>query len=248
MKTIKTRQRNRQLLLLISLLLFPITMNYFSPYVVIDGAVQGILTGSVLVFGVQFVSAILFGRLFCGWLCPAGALQDACQGINNKPVSGKFSNWIKWIIWIPWLSYIGFLVIKAGGYHQVNLLHLTESGISVDEPVKFFNYYFVVGLFVVLAALLGRRAGCHSLCWMAPFMIIGRKTGNALRLPGLRLQAEPEKCTNCKTCTTSCPMSLDVNGMVQARKMENAECIFCGSCVDGCTRKAIGYRFMAEKV
>ena len=243
-KQIQTRQRTRQALLLGSLLLFPVTMNYFSPYIVIDGAAQGILTASLLVFGVQFTSALFFGRLFCGWVCPAGALQDACSGINNKPVTGNKIDWIKWAIWIPWLSTILFLVIKVGGYKQVNLLHLTEKGISVDEPVKFINYYFVVALFVLLAAIFGRRAGCHTICWMAPFMIIGRKIGNALRLSGLRLQAEPEKCTNCLTCTTHCPMSLDVNGMVQARLMENSECILCGSCVDGCSKDAIHYRFI----
>jgi len=76
-KQIRTRQRIRQTLLLGSLLLFPVTMNYFSPYIVIDGAARGILTASLLVFGVQFISALFFGRLFCGWVCPAGALQDA---------------------------------------------------------------------------------------------------------------------------------------------------------------------------
>ena len=37
-KTRSTRQRIRRLLLLLAFLLFPITMNYLSPYVIIDGA------------------------------------------------------------------------------------------------------------------------------------------------------------------------------------------------------------------
>jgi ferredoxin len=74
-------------------------------------------------------------------------------------------------------------------------------------------------------------------------MIIGRKIRNWLHLPALHLKADPEKCTQCNTCTTNCPMSLDVTGMVQRGKMENTECILCGNCVDGCTREAIRYSF-----
>lgn len=36
---------------------------------------------------------------------------------------------------------------------------------------------------------------------MAPFMILGRSAGIALRLPALRLQSEKEKCIHCKQCS-----------------------------------------------
>ena len=39
------RQQWRWAILLTSLLLFPVTLNYFSPYLVIDGAAQGIVSG-----------------------------------------------------------------------------------------------------------------------------------------------------------------------------------------------------------
>ena len=58
------RQRARKALLLLSFLAFPITMNYLSPYVIIDGASQGIVNGSLAAFGLMFLSALLFGRLF----------------------------------------------------------------------------------------------------------------------------------------------------------------------------------------
>ncbi len=38
-------------------------------------------------------------------------------------------------------------------------------------------------------------------------------------------------------------MSLDVNQMVQARDMEDSECILCGQCVDGCSQQAICFTF-----
>ncbi len=243
-----TRQRLRSALLLFSLLMFPITLNYFSPYLIIMGASEGLINGSFLVFSGMFLSSLFLGRLWCGWLCPAGALGEVCQPINNKPVNGRRMDWIKWLIWVPWIVLIAVIAIGAGGYRAVNFLYGTENGISVagtaDRPILFayIIYYGVIFLFVFLSVVVGRRAGCHSVCWMAPFMIIGRRISNWLRLPALRLKAEPEKCSSCNTCTTNCPMSLDVTAMVQRGKMEKTECILCGNCIDGCLTKAIRYR------
>jgi len=61
-------------MILVSLLLFPVVMNYLSPYVIIDGAMNGVVSGSFVVFVLMFLSALLVGRLWCGWLCPGAGL------------------------------------------------------------------------------------------------------------------------------------------------------------------------------
>jgi ferredoxin-type protein NapH len=248
-----TRQRPRAALLLIMFLFFPIIMNYFSPYVIIDGASQGIVNGSLIVFATMFVASLFVGRLWCGWVCPAGAIGELAFAINDNPVNLRRIDWIKWIIWGIWLSLIIFMVIQAGGYHAVNFTLDTVGGISVagdaDRPIlaAYFFYYLVIGIFLTQSILIGRRAACHTTCWMSPFMITGRKLRNMLAWPSLRLQASPDQCADCKKCTRNCPMSLDVNAMVQANKMEHSECILCGTCVDNCTSKAIHFTFSSGK-
>jgi len=247
------RQRVRKALVILAFLSFPITMNFFSPYVIIDGAMNGIVNGSLVMFGLMFLSSLFLGRAWCGWVCPGGGLQEIAEPVNNKPVNGSKIGWIKWAIWIPWLSLIIWFAVSAGGYHRVDLLHLTENGISVagsaDRPIFFayLIYYIVVALFVGLAIFAGRRAGCYTICWMAPFMMIGRWIRNRFGWFSLRLVADSSACSDCKSCTKTCPMSLDVNAMVQAEKMEHAECILRGTCVDNCTKKAIRYTFSAGK-
>ena len=245
--SIANRQQIRRGIIILMFLLFPITMNYFSPYVIIEGASLGIVNGSLIVFAGMFISSLFLGRLWCGWACPAGGLGEIAFMVNNKPVNGKKLDWIKWLIWIPWISLIVWLAISAGGYHKVDFFLLTTDGISIagsaDRPILFayFIYYIVIGTFLLLSITLGRRAGCHTICWMAPFMILGRKIRNLFKYPSLQLKAEPEKCTDCLTCTRNCPMSLDVNGMVKRRDMENTECILCGNCVDSCSKNVIRY-------
>lgn len=78
------RQRVRKLLITISLRLFPITLYYFSPALIINAGQKGVISGSFIVFALIFLLSIPFGRLFCAYLCPAGGLQECVFAINDK--------------------------------------------------------------------------------------------------------------------------------------------------------------------
>lgn len=248
-RQLPTRQRIRRALLLLSLLLFPISLYYFSPALILQGAAEGIVTGSFIFFGLMFLSALFLGRLWCGWACPAGALQEIGAPINDRPAPRRRLDWIKWLIWLPWIGLIAVLAIQAGGYRAVDPFFQLDGGLTLlqTEPPWFIVYYVIIALFLGLALVFGRRAGCHTICWMAPFMIVGRKVRNLFRWPALRLQASSSACIDCGRCTRECPMSLDVNEMVHAETMENSECILCGNCVDTCPKDVIHSTFSGGK-
>jgi polyferredoxin len=214
---------------------------------------NGIVNGSLVVFGLMFLASLFLGRAWCGWVCPAGGMQEIVEPVNRKAVNGKKIDWIKWLIWIPWITLIIVMVARAGGYSSVDLFYHTENGISVagspDRPIfiAYIIYYGVIALFTGLAIAIGRRAGCHTICWMAPFMMIGRWIRNRFGWASLRLVSDAAACADCKLCTKNCPMSLDVNAMVQGEQMENSECILCGTCVDHCSQSAIRYSFSSGK-
>ena len=253
LKQLPMRQRIRKTIIILAFLSFPITMNFFSPYVIIDGASQGIVNGSLVMFAFMFISSLFLGRLWCGWVCPAAGLQEMIEPVNRKAVNGRRIDWIKWVIWIPWITLIVWTAVRAGGYRQVNLLLDMVNGISVagspDRSIIFayIIYYGVIALIAGLAVFVGRRGFCHTACWMAPFMMIGRWLRNRLPWPSLRLKANAGACSDCKTCTRNCPMSLDVNAMVKIESMENPECVLCGMCIDNCSKHAIRYSFSAGK-
>jgi polyferredoxin len=236
-------------LLFLSLLLFPITLYYFSPALIIQGAAEGIITASFIVFTLMLLSALFVGRLWCSWACPAGALQEFGAPINNQRVPGKRLDWIKWLIWLPWIGLITLMAIRAGGYRAIDPFFQLDGGLTLlqTDPPWFIVYYIIIALFLGLAVIVGRRAGCHTICWMAPFMILGRKVRNLFGWPSLRLQANEVACTDCGRCTRECPMSLDVNAMVHTDTMENSECILCGSCVDVCPKDVIHYTFSGRR-
>jgi polyferredoxin len=131
--------------------------------------------------------------------------------------------------------------VATGGFNTINPFYLIDNGVSLSSVPDFFIFYIVIAIIVGFSLTVGRRAFCHYLCWMAPFMVIGTKISQALKLPSLHLISDKSKCVNCLTCTSNCPMSLEVNGMVQKGNMRNSECILCGTCVDNCPNKTIQF-------
>lgn len=237
----------RKGMLLISMLLFPIILSYLSPYVIIMGASTGILSGSAILFVALFVAATFFGRLWCGWVCPGGAVQEFAFDANSKRLNHKKLDWIKWVVWTLWLGLIVFLFVQAGGILEVMPFLGTTMGISVLEFHMYIIYYGVLFLLVAPSLIFGKRFMCHTFCWMAPFMILGRKIGNALNLPGVRLRAENDNCISCGRCSSACPMSLDVQHMVEVKSTEHAECILCKSCVAVCPKDVLQLRIAKLK-
>lgn len=223
--------------------LFPVTLYYFSPVLSLQGLASGIVAGSIVVFALLFLSSLFLGRAFCAWVCPAGGVQEAVRGFKGRAVNRRRINWVKWVIWGPWVLVLVFATIRAGGVRSFDLTYQTWHGVSAASMPGLIALISVSGLFAALALLVGKRAGCHTICWMAPFMIMGRKVRNLLAWPSLRLSAQSESCRGCGTCGKHCPMSIDVQAMVQAGSMESSDCILCASCADACPQDTIRLTF-----
>ncbi|OLS30388.1 MAG: putative electron transport protein YccM [Candidatus Heimdallarchaeota archaeon AB_125] len=252
------RQGFRRTIIYITSILFPVVFYYLSPMVPIQGGKNGVIAGSLFVFAGLFVFSLFLGRAYCGWVCPAAGFQEVVMNIkkNNKRVKAK-SFFVKWIIWIPWLTFVIINPFVLGtGIHSANFFYLTEDKLYVslsaytitgEVDQSYFVYFLVVAIIVLLAIVVGKRSFCHHVCWMAPFMIVGRWISNLLRIPSLRLKPNTEACIECHRCTRECPMSLEVEEMVKKGKIEHRECILCGTCADVCPKGVITYSFSSYK-
>lgn len=238
----KSRQKIRKGLILVSFFIFPAIFYYFSPILIVEASSKGIINGSFIVFTLLLLSSFLFGRGYCGWICPAAGCQEAIFLARNKKVTK--GNFIKWVIWVPWIGTILTLFVKAGGVHSIDFFYKTTYGISIGNLQSFLAYLLVMLVLIVLPGFLfGRRSFCHHFCWMAPFMIIGRGIRNTAKWPSLQLSTNGNKCIHCKSCTENCPMSLPTEVMVKNNSMENTECILCGNCADNCNQNVITLSF-----
>ncbi len=242
------RQRIRKTILIISFLLFPVTIWYFSPYLIIQAASEHIMNGSFIVFVSMFVLSMFLGRVWCGYLCPAGGLQECISAGNPAPAKQGWRNKIKYVIWIIWMIAIVVTFILGKNEVTVDPFYMTDHGISITSIYNYVMYYGVILLLVLPALIHGRRATCHYICWMAPFMVIGSSIGRMLHIPQLHIEADNEKCVACGKCSKSCPIGLDVKNMVSEGKNDKCtECIQCGACVDACPKNVLKYKMTWRK-
>jgi len=242
----KKRQRLRYGILLLFFLLFPITINYYSPYLSVMGPSEGIINGSLMVFAGLFLGSLFLGRFWCGWLCPAGAAQEACAVIQPKQFAPKWLRFLKYVIYIAWLGLIVMMFISAGGIAKSDFFYMTDNGISVSQPANYIIYYGVLFITFILPLIFGKRATCYMICWMAPFMVIGQSLSRLIRLPRLRIKTAADTCIDCKKCDKSCPKSLPVSNYVKKGEITDIECNKCFVCVDNCPTKSLKVNFSSK--
>ncbi|MBO4638588.1 MAG: 4Fe-4S binding protein [Treponema sp.] len=235
-------QTFRQFLITFSMLLFPITIYYFSPYLIIMGALQHIINGSFIVFTLMFILGMFFGRLWCGFLCPTGGMSECFERFSPKNPKQGWRNYLKYGIWVFWLSGVIICHVLGKGDYTIQPFFMTDHGISISNIYSYVIYYGIVILFLIPAIIHGKRANCHYICWMAPFMIMGYKVGRLLHLPQLKIKTKKENCVGCGACNKICPMSLDVKNLISNNEIRSAECILCGECISTCPKKVLNYK------
>ena len=243
-----TRQQIRKLLLITSLLLFPVTLYYFSPALIINAGLNRIINGSFIVFALMLLLSIPFGRLFCSYLCPAGGLQECAFAVNEKTPTQGWRNYIKFVIWGIWLFVVALCYFHSGEIIAIDFFFETENGISVSSIQSYIIYYGIICLILIPSILLGKRAFCHYLCWMAPFMILGTKLRRILHLPGIHIRADKkENCVACGKCNKICPMGIDIMSETKHGIISNQECIQCGACIDNCPKAVLAFGIIERR-
>ena len=238
-----TRQKVRRFLVVGFFLLLPITLNYYSPYLMTSGTAERVASFSLFFWLAVFVTSPLLGRLFCGWACPFNGAQTAWEQVSVRPlVKVRFLSAVKYALWALWVGAVVGIAVATGGWQRVEPLYMTEHFVSIDSAGNLITYYLLL-LLALVPVLLGRRGFCRYLCPFGVWSIVGEKIGHALHVPRVMLLADASKCTGCNSCDKACPMQLPVSTMVAEQHMRTTECFACGSCVDGCKQRAIRWGF-----
>lgn len=207
------------------------------------------LAPSAMVLLIVLVAmTLLFGRVFCGWICPLGTLGEWTSRAGTRLGIRKRELTVRTDAVLRWLKYLVLVVIiaatwKAGtlvwrGYDPwVAWMHLSAGWDGfLESPWSFFSLFvLVIGL-----SLFIERFWCRYLCPLGALLAPLQKSGL------VKVRRSDEDCIHCHMCGPVCPVRLDP----EARDVErSAECIACGRCVEVCPReKALFFGTSKRKI
>ena len=174
------------------------------------------------------VSFVIWGRgVYCGWLCPFGALQELLAKLARVASVPQWSLSYRTHRMLWPLKYVSLAVMAVAslyGLHSMAVAAEIEPFKTVITLRMDRAWPFVVYALVLLAAgLFVERAFCRFLCPLGAVMAIGGK----LRLRRITpLKRRVECGSPCQLCAKRCPIqAIEPSGAINMD-----ECFYCLDC------------------
>jgi Pyruvate/2-oxoacid:ferredoxin oxidoreductase delta subunit len=164
-------------------------------------------------FGLALVSSIIWGRLYCGYLCPFGAFTQILH--NLSPIKVKIPMTIQKRLIFG--KYLVLVAIASG----VALGDLWVTGFEPFQTFFFLTgqwWMWLIAAAAVLASIPAERFFCRYFCPAGAVLSLAA----SLRLMEIRRWPE---CKQCLVCQRTCP-----TGAIVGSKISSLECMNCREC------------------
>ena len=170
------------------------------------------------------IAAILFGRIFCSYICPLNFLLELIPVKKKKILQTKM---------LPAVALAIVLVLSA-------ILSVPVFNIASPVFALMRVLIFGVGIEIILFAMVicaafiwGQKIWCRTLCPLgAIYGLLGVK-----RL--LKVSVDKNKCINCGRCEKVCSMG---TSPLKNDFADKFLCTNCGDCIDSCPKKALTFK------
>lgn len=206
-----------------------------------------IIGGSVVVSILIIILTILFGRIYCSFLCPWGLLQDGIYRISTAgPKKRRFRmHYTKAVNIVRCLVLVVFLGTIALGFGSIayliepysnfgTLMGTIKGRVGLEVSIVAAVTFVVLVVFV----LKGGRAWCNTVCPVGTLLSIFSQ--RSLFRPVINM----DKCVSCglcgKACRASCIDTLN-------HKVDMSRCVLCFDCLDNCKEGAIEYKWTGSQ-
>ena len=174
-------------------------------------------------FAVSLVAALIFVRVYCGFVCPMNTLMIPVEWVSRKfkLQTKNTPRWLKsgYFAWITLVISIAAMLLSK------RLLH-------INLPI--LPFWLVIS---VLVTLRYKPSVFHNL--ICPFGVLQKTFGQFARLSK---KVNKNNCIGCGLCEKACPSeAITVVGEEKKAVINTALCHQCTNCQQVCTKAAIGY-------
>ena len=198
--------------------------------------VQKIHESSFILMIIGFLLAVLFGPVFCGWVCPMGTVQEWFGRLGRRLFKRRYNHFIPYRV-DRVLRYLRYVLLAWVVY--VTATTATLEFANVDPYYALFNFWTsevaVGGLVVLGITLLGslfvERPWCKYACPYGAVLGIS----NLFRV--FRIRRNAGLCKLDYACDRACPMNIPVS---QLHGGSDHQCISCLECTTEASCPAAG--------
>lgn len=187
------------------------------------------------------VATLLLGRVFCGWLCPFGALLMLVDKVgrtvfNNMSFKKIALTRTKMLHWSQpmryfWLLFLAVIFVLGSNW----VLFLTPFALFSHEIVRIFQGavpWVLIG--IMAGTLFFSRLWCSVLCPTGILLSI-------MARPRLFRYQVAGNCVQCGKCTENC----SVGAAPADTGVAKEGCLACGDCQRVCPTKAVNWQRIA---
>ena len=259
LKSGKMNRKAKVAILFVSLVIFGIAGNFVAALGLqpspVCAAVKPFLFGLrapfIIFLSVIILLTLLGPKLFCGWVCPVGAVQEMVSmisdrlGIRRWNFPFRLSNTVRIAVLAAFflLSVTSAIHITRGSnevpvslYNYFNAFY----GLTIESQSSFLGYIknYLPFVLTFLLALIMYRPYCHFIC------PIGLYTNIVEHFAVFRVSLNQKNCNNCSLCLRKSPCK--ALPYIIKKSTFRADCFACNRCLECCKRD--GFRISTKKV
>ena len=182
---------------------------------------------SLLLWGVTIIGFVLWGRgLFCGWLCPFGAMQEFAHHLGRllrlpqiKP-SNRWDARLKWVKYAVLASLIAVIFAAPQYTEKAAEVEPFKTAITTFFIREWYYVAYAVGLLALSMVLF--KGFCRYVCPLGAVMAIGGL---------LRGRKWIERRVECGSPCQLCKVKCNYNAIKKTGEIQYDECFACLDCV-----------------
>jgi len=192
-----------------------------------------ILIGIVWSIAIPILIALLVGRIFCGWICPASLGFELFRSLrmSRKPTRSIGRNPIQ----LLGVVLIAAFILSSALFHYPFFCFFCPVGVICRNVISFTQYgalgmdVVFIPAFIVFEAVFAR--------WCPEICPLGAMTTIFSRFNFLNPRVNEAKCVKCQICDEVCPMRVQV---LEGKDLSS--CSKCLKCSENCPVDAIDWK------